>query len=92
MTVFARAAVLAVLRQRGWSEKLQAASAPVAVRRVDHPLVREGKWPAEALAITEAGRAACMAAGTRSRLRSDERRRTANRASDSRGQGGNPER
>jgi hypothetical protein len=28
------------------------------VVRVDHPTVRSGKWPAEALAITDAGREA----------------------------------
>jgi hypothetical protein len=28
------------------------------VKRVDHPTVKEGKWPAEALAITNDGKAA----------------------------------
>ena len=28
------------------------------VARIDHPTVKAGKWPAEALAITDAGRGA----------------------------------
>jgi len=38
--------------------KLQSLIRAGYVARVDHPTVKNGKWPAEALAITDAGREA----------------------------------
>jgi len=50
--------MLAVIASGGQDRKLNKLRAAGYVVKCDHPSVTEGAWPAEALAITEAGRSA----------------------------------
>src|ERR1700738_5575696 len=71
--------MLAVTASGGQDGKLNKLRGAGYVVKCDHPSVTEGAWPAEALAITEAGRAALAkhraeAAEKKGRPRSDDKR------------------
>ena len=71
--------MLAVTASGGQDGKLNKLRGAGYVVKCDHPSVTEGAWPAEALAITEAGRAALAklraeAAEKKGRHRSDDKR------------------
>src|SRR5690348_7416323 len=52
--------MLSVIASGGQDGKLNKLRGAGYVVKCDHPTVTEGAWPAEALAITEAGRAALV--------------------------------
>jgi hypothetical protein len=71
--------MLAVTSSGGQDGKLNRPRGAGYVVKCDHPSATEGAWPAEALAITEAGRAALKkhraeAAEKKGRPRSDDKR------------------
>jgi hypothetical protein len=71
--------MLAVTASGGQHGKLNKLRGAGYVVKCDHPSVTEGAWPAEALAITEAGRAAlekhrAEAAEKKSRRRADDKK------------------
>jgi hypothetical protein len=71
--------MLAVTASGGQDGKLNKLRGAGYVVKCDHPSVTEGAWPAEALAITEAGRAALVKhraeiAEKKGRHRSDDKR------------------
>jgi hypothetical protein len=70
--------MIAVTASGGQNGKLNKLRGAGYVKKCDHPTVTEGAWPAEALAITEAGRAVLAAyraeiANKKGRRRSDKR-------------------